>query len=88
MLGSAGVRFYDVIGDTVNTTKRIESAAQPGEVLISENVYKVIGQAVGAANKREISVKGKENPVMVYSLEDRNVGQHAHPLCRQMEERP
>ncbi|MBE7531381.1 MAG: adenylate/guanylate cyclase domain-containing protein [Ardenticatenaceae bacterium] len=74
LLGSAGVRFYDVIGDTVNTAKRIESAAQSGEVLLSENVYQVIGQAVGAATKREISVKGKENPVAVYSLEDRNAG--------------
>lgn len=74
LLGSMGVRFYDVIGDTVNTAKRIESAAQSGEVLVSENVRNVIGQAVGVTTKREISVKGKENPVVVYSLEDRNAG--------------
>lgn len=74
LLGGRGVKFYDVIGDTVNTAKRIESAAQSGEVLISENIHDVIGQVLGSATKREIRVKGKENPVVVYSLKDRDVG--------------
>lgn len=74
LLGSVGVKFYDVIGNTVNTAKRIESAAQSGEVLISENIYKMIGQAVSTGTRREISVKGKSNPLVVYPLEDRGAG--------------
>lgn len=68
LLGSKEVRFYDVIGDTVNTAKRIESAAQSGEVLISENVRNTIGQAFSAGAKREIRVKGKENLLVVYPV--------------------
>ncbi|MFN3308611.1 MAG: adenylate/guanylate cyclase domain-containing protein [Anaerolineales bacterium] len=74
LLGSVGVKFYDVLGDTVNTAKRIENAAQAGEVLISENVYKMIGQAVATGTKRVISVKGKETPLVVYPLEDKGAG--------------
>ncbi len=71
LLGSAGVKFYDVIGDTVNTAKRIESAARSGEVLISENVRNTIGQSFRTGVKREISVKGKANPVITYLLENK-----------------
>jgi class 3 adenylate cyclase len=70
LLGSAGVKFYDVIGDTVNTAKRIESAAESGEVLISENVRRMSEGAFRLGAGREISAKGKENLVMVYAVEE------------------
>ena len=70
LLGDVGVKFYDVIGDTVNTAKRIESAACAGEVLISEEVRDTLGQTFQVSGQREISAKGKENPLIVYSLEN------------------
>jgi class 3 adenylate cyclase len=69
LLGSKDVRFYDVIGDTVNTAKRIESSAISGEVLISDAVRIVIGATFRAGPKRYVTVKGKEEPVVVYPLE-------------------
>lgn len=74
LLGSAGVKFYDVIGDTVNMAKRIESAAHPAEVLISEDIRNMIGQTFRTGIKREIDAKGKENPLAVYPLEDQGAG--------------
>ncbi|MEJ5223560.1 MAG: adenylate/guanylate cyclase domain-containing protein [Anaerolineales bacterium] len=68
MLGSTGVGFYDVIGDTVNTAKRIEGVAQSGEVLISESVYEKVGATIKTANGRELNVKGKSTPLVVYPL--------------------
>ena len=68
LLGSMGVRFYDVIGDTVNTAKRIEGAAGPGEVLISEPVCQALGPSCQVGPRREITVKGKEAPLAVYPL--------------------
>jgi class 3 adenylate cyclase len=68
LLGSMGVRFYDVIGDTVNTAKRIEGAASPGEVLVSESVCQAIGSVCQVGPRREITVKGKDAPLAVYPL--------------------
>lgn len=68
MLGSTGVGFYDVIGDTVNTAKRIESAALSGEVLISGAVREKAGGIAETGASRELVVKGKSAPLIVYPL--------------------
>lgn len=68
LLGSAGVKFYDVIGDTVNTAKRIESAALAGDVLISESVKNSIDKIFNIETSQEIQAKGKESPLTVYKL--------------------
>jgi class 3 adenylate cyclase len=69
LLGSKDVRFYDVVGDTVNTAKRIESSAGAGELLVSDPVRIAIGHTFRAGPKRQVQVKGKEEPVTVYPLE-------------------
>jgi len=68
LLGSAGIKGYDVIGDTVNTAKRIEGAAAGGEVLVSESVRLALDPAVPLGERREIVAKGKETPLPVYPL--------------------
>lgn len=70
LLGSKGVKFYDAIGDTVNTTKRIESNAGFSEILISETVRNILGSNFSVGPARQISVKGKENPLVVYTLQN------------------
>jgi len=70
LLGSSDVKFYDVIGDVVNVAKRIESSARSGEILISDNVRLMLDQTVHLGAKREITVKGKPEPLTVYTLEE------------------
>jgi adenylate cyclase len=69
LLGSAGVKFYDVIGDSVNTAKRIESAAAAGEVLVSQACRDALGPELAVGPRREISAKGKDAPVPVYPVD-------------------
>ncbi|MGC1377658.1 MAG: adenylate/guanylate cyclase domain-containing protein [Anaerolineales bacterium] len=68
LLGSKDVKFYDVIGDTVNTAKRIENAASSTETLISETTRLALGDAASVGPARQIEAKGKEAPVTVYPL--------------------
>jgi adenylate cyclase len=68
LLGSSGIKGYDVIGDTVNTAKRIEGAAGGGEVLVSESVRRVLDPHTPLGERREVVAKGKEAPIAVYPL--------------------
>ncbi|GAB4111976.1 MAG: adenylate/guanylate cyclase domain-containing protein [Roseiflexaceae bacterium] len=68
LLGSAGVQFYDVIGDTVNVAKRIESAAAADEVLASLSTIAALGDAVVLGPERTIAAKGKTHGVVVAPL--------------------
>jgi class 3 adenylate cyclase len=68
LLGSAGLKGYDVIGDTVNTAKRIEGAAGGGEVLVSDALRAALDPATALGERREVVAKGKEVPIAVYPL--------------------
>ncbi|NNJ13267.1 adenylate/guanylate cyclase domain-containing protein [Chloroflexales bacterium ZM16-3] len=69
LMGSSAMQAYDVIGDTVNTAKRIEGGAAAQEVLISDATRQALSLAhtVGAA--REIAAKGKAEPLRVFPLD-------------------
>jgi len=68
LLGSAGTRSYDVIGDTVNTASRIMAAARPGEILISSHTARQLGGVEDVREQRRIEAKGKREPIKVLVL--------------------
>lgn len=70
LLGNNDVQFFDVIGDTVNTAKRIESASNGGEVLISDELFVKLSTKHKdiVKHSRQIAVKGKQAPIVVHSL--------------------
>ncbi len=57
-----------VSGDTVNTASRLESAAQPGEILIGESTYRLVGEAVSAEDIGPLTLKGKPEPVRAFRV--------------------
>jgi len=68
LIGTQNVKFYDVLGDVVNVAKRLESYAKKGEILISEAVKNDIGDAFDIGEIKEITVKGKKTPLVVYNV--------------------
>lgn len=69
LLGSAQTRNFDIIGDTVNTASRLVSAAQPGELVVSDTLLAAVGNtAPPSRDIRHIQVKGKSDLLTVYIL--------------------
>jgi class 3 adenylate cyclase len=68
LLGGTRVRFFDVIGDTVNVAKRIEQLAEPGEVLLSEDCARQAAEPLPLLSSRTVLLKGKGVPISVTTL--------------------
>lgn len=58
-----------ILGDTVNTTARLSSLAGAGELLIGDRTMELSGLSTQEHNSRGVSLKGKEAPVTVWSLD-------------------
>jgi PAS domain S-box-containing protein len=59
---------YTAIGDSVNTAKRIQENAHPGQILISAPVYYLVAGKVDARLIEPLTAKGKSLPVIVYNV--------------------
>ena len=59
---------FVVTGDPVNLTSRLQSAAEPGTVLISADTHRLVGHAFEATDQGAILIKGKVEPVQVYQI--------------------
>jgi class 3 adenylate cyclase/tetratricopeptide (TPR) repeat protein len=56
-----------VAGDTVNTASRLQSAAEPGHVLVDRSTYLGARNAVSFKEAGRIALKGKDEEVEVWS---------------------
>ncbi len=71
-IGSATLRRldYTVIGDTVNTAQRLQTAAAEGQILIAEPCYEKVRQSFRCNRVGEVSLKNKSKKVVVYEVLD------------------
>lgn len=61
---------FTVYGDAVNLASRLESNAPVGKILISEDVYKQVKGNFKCTALGAIQIKGKSQPVSVYTVEE------------------
>ena len=68
LVGGDSSDFGRVTGDAVNTAARLESAADPGEILIGDETHRLVRDAVEAQPVEPLSLKGKAEPVSAHRL--------------------
>jgi adenylate cyclase len=59
-----------ILGDVVNTTARLSSEAAAGEILIGETTIEMSGLSRDAYENRELSLKGKEETVEAWVIQE------------------
>ncbi len=61
---------YTAIGDSVNTTKRIQENSGRNQILITKDAYERVKDTVEGKYSELMSVKGKSQPLEVYEVFD------------------
>jgi adenylate cyclase len=59
---------YTMLGTHVNLASRLETAAEPGEILISYETWSLIKDVIMCRDKGDIQVKGFSQPIQVYQV--------------------
>jgi class 3 adenylate cyclase/tetratricopeptide (TPR) repeat protein len=61
-----GHREYSVFGDVVNTAARLQTAAEPGGILLGEETAQQAGSVFDVVAVEPLTLKGKAQPVPAY----------------------
>lgn len=67
-IGAVQMRHFTAIGDTVNLAVRLQSLAQPGQVVIGPGTSEALGPAARVGESGRVKVKGKREPVRICVL--------------------
>jgi class 3 adenylate cyclase/AmiR/NasT family two-component response regulator len=69
-IGSASLKRldYTVIGDTVNTAQRLQSAAKPGQIIIGQNTYDKVKESFNCQYVGEVALKNKQGFAKIYEV--------------------
>jgi class 3 adenylate cyclase len=68
--GSEDRLDYTIIGRAVNTASRLESRAQPGQILISYETFSQVSDEINCDKQGELEIRGLAYPVTTYVVRD------------------
>jgi class 3 adenylate cyclase len=71
-IGSVSLRRLDftVIGDAVNIAQRLQTTANPGQIVINEEAYEKVKESFNCQKIGEVVLKNKQAPVTLYEVLD------------------
>jgi adenylate cyclase len=67
-IGSETRAKYGIVGSAVNLAHRIQTQARGGEVVVSQDLYRLIQPEIGPTRKFEVRLKGIQEPVTLYAV--------------------
>ena len=68
LIGTPEQQSYDLLGESVNTAKRLCDHAGGGEVLISGQALEQLADETQVGTARQLTGKGISTPITAYSL--------------------
>jgi adenylate cyclase len=70
-LGAGDIKAYSVTGDTVNIAQRLQSMAEPGEILVGPVTHRLTRHAFSFSSLGTLPLRGKTEGVLVHRLAGR-----------------
>jgi len=61
---------YTAMGDVVNTASRLQTSAEPGDVLVGESTYRITAEAFRYESRGSMFARGREQPINVWVARD------------------
>src|SRR5262245_24463445 len=68
VIGTAARRSFAAIGDPVNTGARLQTVAEPGQVVVGRGTWELLGDPAAGESLGAVRVKGKREPVEAWRL--------------------
>ena len=62
-VGAGEAKDWTAVGDVVNTAARLQAEAKPGQIVMSERVYREVSERFPDAVADQLTLKGKSEPV-------------------------
>jgi adenylate cyclase len=70
-LGAGNIKAYSVTGDTVNIAQRLQSMAEPGDILVGPVTHRLTRHAFSFSSLGTLPLRGKTEGVLVHRLTGR-----------------
>ncbi|MEP0949518.1 MULTISPECIES: adenylate/guanylate cyclase domain-containing protein [Cyanophyceae] len=67
-IGSDRRMDYTVLGDVINVAARLESQAQPNQILLGPATYAAVKSTINCQEIGAIHLKGKAEPVEIFEV--------------------
>ncbi len=68
-IGTEGVSDFTALGDTINTAARLQAEAKPGQIIISEDLYRDVADRYPNVERRVLNVRGRDEAIAVRVIE-------------------